>query len=139
MKNTTLPPLSSPAAYLRDALKKQYAGAGEGGKPPAEIAAPRPSIDERLQRLREEWQHHQSSQAKSLFEEMPQAEQAGHVARFEDERLSELASPIAKAWRRDGVKSRIAASSFFRWLAASMWPGEVTDKQLLAFAMDRAP
>ena len=59
--------------------------------------------------------------------------------RFEDERLSELASPIAKAWRRDGVKSRIAASSFFRWLAASMWPGEVTDKQLLEFAMDREP
>ena len=51
MKNTALPPLSSPAAYLRDALKKQYAGEGEGGKRPAEIAGPRPSIDERLQRL----------------------------------------------------------------------------------------
>jgi len=54
-------------------------------------------------------------------------------------RMIELASPIAKAWRRDGVKSRIAASSFFRWLAASMWPGEVTDKQLLEFAMNREP
>jgi hypothetical protein len=139
MKNTALPPLNSPAAYLRDALKKQYAGGGEGGKPPAEIAVPRPSTDERLQRLREEWQHHQSSQAKALFEEMPEAEKAGHIARFEEVRLSELASPIAKAWRRDGVKSRIAASSFFRWLAASMWPGEVTDKQLLEFAMNREP
>ena len=140
VKNTALPPLSSPAAYLRDALKKQYAGGGgEGGKPPAEIAVPRPSIDERLQRLREEWQHHQSSQAKSLFEEMPEADKAEQIARFEDKRLGELASPIAKAWRRDGVKSRIAASSFFRWLAASMWPGEVTDKQLLEFAMNREP
>ena len=140
VKNTALPPLSSPAAYLRDALKKQYAGGGgEGGKPPAEIAVPRPSIDERLQRLREEWQHHQSSQAKSLFEEMPEADKAEQIARFEDKRLDELASPIAKAWRRDGVKSRIAASSFFRWLAASMWPGEVTDKQLLEFAMNREP
>ena len=140
MKNTALPPLSSPAAYLRDALKKQYAGGGgEGGKPPAELAVPRPSIDERLQRLREEWQHHQSSQAKSLFEEMPEADKAEQIARFEEERLGELASPIAKAWRRDGVKSRIAASSFFRWLAASMWPGEVTDKQLLEFAMNREP
>jgi len=51
---------------------------------PAEIAVPRPSIDERLQRLREEWQHHQSSQAKALFEEMPEAEKAGHLARFEE-------------------------------------------------------
>jgi hypothetical protein len=139
MKSTALPPLNSPAAYLRDALKKQYASEGEGGKPPVEAAVPGPNIGERLQRLREEWQHHQSSQAKSLFEEMPDAERAGHIARFDDTRLTELASPIAKAWRRDGVKSRIAVSSFFRWLAAVMWPGEVTDKQLLEFAMNREP
>ena len=36
MKSSSLPSLKSPAAYLRDALKKQYAsdstdGAGEGG------------------------------------------------------------------------------------------------------------
>ena len=48
-----------------------------------------------------------------------------------------LATPIAKAWRQDGVKSRIAASTFYRWLSSSMWPGEVTDKQLLEFAMTR--
>jgi hypothetical protein len=128
MKNSSLPP-----------LKKQYAGEGEGGKPSAEVAVPRPSFDERLQRLREEWQHHQSSRAKALFEEMLESEKAGHIARFDDERLGDLASPIAKAWRRDGVKSRIAASSFFRWLAGAMWPGEVTDKQLLEFAMNREP
>jgi Initiator Replication protein len=139
MKSMALPPLNSPAAYLRDALKKQYASEGEGAKPPVEAAVARPNIGERLQRLREEWQHHQSSQAKSLFEEMPDAERARHIAQFDDTRLTELASPIAKAWRRDGVKSRIAASSFFRWLAASMWPGEVTDKQLLEFSMNREP
>jgi hypothetical protein len=138
MKNAELPVLNSPPAYLRDALKKQYAGEGEGGKPPG-IAVKRPSIDERLQRLREEWQLHQSSQAKSLFEEMIESEKVSCISRFEDERLAELALPIAKAWRRDGVKSRIAASTFFRWLAASMWPGEVTDKKLLEFAIDREP
>jgi Initiator Replication protein len=138
MKSSALPPLNSPAAYLRDALKKQYAGE-EGAKPAAEPAVPRPNMAERLQRLREEWQYHQSSQAKSLFEEMLDAQRAGHIARFEAERLDELASPIAKAWRRDGVKSRIAASTFFRWLASAMWPGDVTDKQLLEFAMNREP
>lgn len=139
MKSAALPPLNSPAAYLRDALKKQYAGEGEGGKLPTEVAVPRLSFDERLQRLREEWQHHQSSKAKALFDEMPDADRTQYVARFEEERLSELASVIARAWRRDGVRSRIAASSFYRWLASSMWPGEVTDKQLLEFAMTRQP
>ena len=137
MKNQTLPPLKSPPAYLRDALKKQYAGEGEGGAKVTEPALPRPSLDERMQRLREEWRHQRSAEAKSLFEEMPDQDKAEHVARFEAEKLPDLATPIAKAWRQDGVKSRIAASTFYRWLSSSMWPGEVTDKQLLEFAMTR--
>ena len=137
MKSQTLPPLKSPAAYLRDALKKQYAGEGEGGARPAEPALPRPSLDERMQRLLEEWRHQRSAEAKSLFEEMPDQQKAEHVDRFEAEKLPDLATPIAKAWRHDGVKSRIAASTFYRWLSSSMWPGEVTDKQLLEFAMTR--
>jgi hypothetical protein len=137
MKNPTLPPLKSPPAYLRDALKRQYAGAGEGDETLPASPVPRPSLDERKQRLREEWQHHKSAEAKSLFEEMPEADQAEQISNFEAQRLPELAAPIARAWRRDGIKSRIAASTFFRWLAGSMWPGEVTDKELLEFAMAR--
>lgn len=137
MKNTALEPLKSPAAYLRDALKKQYAGsAGEGGAS-QQPALPRPGVAERLQLLREEWRYHKSAEAKSLFEEMPDAEQAAKISVFEAERLPDLASPIAKAWKRDGIKSRIAASTFFRWLAGNMWPAEVTDKELLEFAISR--
>jgi hypothetical protein len=137
MKNQTMPVLKSPAAYLRDALKKQYAGQGEGGEKPIEHAAPVQNVGERMQRLREDWQYQRSSQAKSLFEEMPEPQRAEQIARFESERLNEVAAPIARAWRADGVKSRIAASTFYRWLAESMWPGEVTAEQLLEFAMTR--
>jgi hypothetical protein len=91
-----------------------------------------------LQRLREEWQHQKAVEAKSLFNEMTEAQRADQLQRFETERLGELASPIAKAWRRDGINSRIAASSFFRWLPSALWPGQVTDKELLDFAMSRA-
>jgi Initiator Replication protein len=138
MKSTTLEPLKSAPAYLRDALKKQYAGsAEEGADSPKPPALPRPGLPERLQQLREEWRFHKSAEARSLFDEMPQADQAARIVAFEAERLPELASPIAKAWRRDGINSRIAAGTFFRWLAGSMWPGEVTDKELLEFAMSR--
>ena len=140
MKSSALPPIKSPAAYMRDALKKQYAGAGEGGSANAANDAPALglNVNERLQRLREEWQHFKASEAKGLFAEMTEGERSGHVAKFETERLVDLASPIAKAWRRDGISSRIAASTFYRWLAGVMWPGEVTDKDLLEFAMSRA-
>jgi hypothetical protein len=138
MKNAALDPLKSPAAYLRDALKKQYAGtAEEGGDTPTPPALPRPGLAERLQQLREEWRFHKSAEAKALFEELPDADQAARIEAFEAERLPDLATPIAKAWRRDGIKSRVAASTFFRWLAGNMWPGEVTDKELLEFAMSR--
>lgn len=140
MRSSALPPIKSPAAYMRDALKKQYAGAGEGGSANAANDAPALglNVNERLQRLREEWQHFKASEARGLFAEMTEGERSGHVAKFETERLVDLASPIAKAWRRDGISSRIAASTFYRWLAGVMWPGEVTDKDLLEFAMSRA-
>jgi hypothetical protein len=137
-RNDTLPPLKSPKAYLRDALKKQYAGVAEGlAKPAGPLSQPVPSLQEKLQRLREEWAHHKAMQARTQFMAMDQTERNACLARFETERLPEVASPIAKAWRRDGIDSRIAGSTFNRWLAGVLWPGEVTDSDLLNFAMSR--
>ena len=137
LKSAALPPLKSPPAYLRDALKKQYAGAGEGDDAATPPALPRASAVERLQRLREEWEHHRTQQARSQFDTMPDADRAGWLAQFDAQRLGELAAPVARAWRRDGIHSRIAAGSFYRWLAGNLWPGEVTDRELLEFAMSR--
>lgn len=136
VNNQTLTALQSPAAYLRDALKKRYAGTAVRG--PGKMPARKPpSTHDKLERLREEWKHHQTVEARRLFDEMPQPQRAALVSRFETERLGDLASPIAGAWQREGMASRIAGSLFFRWLAATIWPGEVTDKELLEFAMSR--
>ena len=137
LKSPALPPLKSPPAYLRDALKKQYAGAGEGDDAGPAAPVPRASPVERLQRLREEWDHHRTLQARALFDEMPDADQARWQAQFDAQRVADLAAPIARAWRRDGIHSRIAAGSFYRWLATQLWPGDVTDRELLEFAMSR--
>lgn len=137
MKSQALPELKSPAAYLRDALKKQYAGHGEGSDKPVERPTPAPSVTEKLQQLRDEWQHARTNRARLLFDEMTESQKSEQFAKFEAHKLGELAAPIAKAWRTDGVRSRIASSTFYRWLAESLWPGEVTTEQLLEFAVTR--
>ena len=130
--------MKSPKAYLRDALKKQYAGVAEGhAKPAGPQPQPVPSLQEKLLRLREEWVHHKATEARARFVVMDQTERNAYLARFEVERLPDVASPVAKAWRRDGIDSRIAGSTFNRWLAGVLWPGDVTDSDLLNFAMSR--
>lgn len=138
MKSRTLAALQSPAAYLRDALRKGYAGAEPVMAVAETVVVSTPSAQEKLERLRDEWSHHKTEEARRLFGEMPEAQRLELTGRFEAERLSELATPIARAWKRDGVGSRIAASSFFRWLAGTIWPDSASDKELLEFAMSRA-
>ena len=144
-KAAGLPPLDSPAAYLRDALKKGYAGASSrDGPPEAGSSDPAPAepdlgIEEKLARLRDEWQYQRALEARSRFEAMDAEGRHQALQRFAAERVGDLPAPIAKAWHRDGIRSRIASGTFYRWLAGTLWPGEVTDTELLQFALKRAP
>lgn len=150
MKNAMLPALESPPAYLRDALRKGYAGqggqhgqngptgqGGPAGQAGRDAVAAEPTLQEKLRRLRDEWDHERTQQARTAFAALAEAEQRQHIARFENERLDELPPPVAKAWQRSQVNSRIASGSFFRWLAGVLWPEPVTDTALLEFALKR--
>jgi hypothetical protein len=137
MRHTTLPPIASAVAYFKDALKKQYAGTAPSAPAettPAPTALPL-STEERLERLREEWKHAKSIEARSLYADMPEAQRDTLAERFEAERLSELPSPIARAWRKGGVESKVASSSFFRWMVGVVWPEGETERALLEFAL----
>lgn len=142
MKNKTLAELKSPAAYLRDALKKGYASSnvvtsGAVGQGRAAKSAPALSISKegQLQRIREAWEADRAVKAREMFREMSGKQQSELKSKFEDTKLSSLAGLIARAWRRDGIESRIVSSSFFRWLAETTWTEDVTDKKLLDFAL----
>lgn len=138
VKNTSMPVLKSPVAYLRDALKKGYAAApaGEGRGPSTAPQLPRsPSREEQLARIREAWAADRVGNARALYAEMLEAQQTQARTRFETEQLEQLAPPIARAWRRDGPGSRIAANSFYRWLAEITWPEVPTDQVLFDFAL----
>lgn len=152
MQNAALPPLKSPAAYLRTAVKKKYPGlparerTSEGtasavsapAVPETRLAihpGPELSMEERLRQLREDWNQHQATMARTRFLAMGVSEQDAYVSRFEIERLPHVVIPVAKAWRKDGIDSRIAGSTFNRWLASVLWPGDATDAELLRFAV----
>ncbi|WP_235505013.1 replication initiation protein [Variovorax sp. Root318D1] len=145
LRNAAMPELKSPAAYFKDALKKGYAGVtpmepagGGNGQPPA-LAPPVAPLSEadRLRRIRELWENDRMGQARAVFAEMPQPMQTEVRTRFETDRLDQMAAPIARAWRRDGPTSRVAATTFYRWLAQDTWPEEPTDRVLLDFALQR--
>lgn len=146
LRNASMPVLKSPAAYFKDALKKGYAGvtamepAPSSGPAPAlapPAAVPVLSEADRLRRIRELWENDRMGQARAVFAEMPQPMQDEVRTRFEAERLDQVAAPIARAWRRDGPASRVAATTFFRWLAEDTWPEEPSDRVLLDFALQR--
>lgn len=141
MKNKTLPELKSSAAYFRDALKKGYTvakpekvGADQGSETKT-IETPQPSRESQLQRVRDAWNAEQIRKASEMFNEMSDAQKTATKESFEKTKLNSLASPIARAWRRDGPESRIASSSFFRWLVETTWKESVSDQTLIDFAL----
>lgn len=144
LRSQTLPALKSPAAYFKDALKKGYAGVRGAAEPSAPAGLPSPSQgrpaaalggEDRMHRIRELWENDRMQKAKALYLEMPEAMQAEMRSRFEADRLAQIAAPIARAWRRDGPASRIAATTFHRWMAQITWPEEPSDRVLLDFAL----
>ena len=108
MQDAALPPLKSPVAYLRTAVKKKYpdlparerrresvastvpavsvSPAVPEVRPPI-VAAPAISTEEQLRQLREDWTQHQATMARTRFLAMGISEQDAYVSRFEIERL----------------------------------------------------
>lgn len=200
MRNTGQSPLESPPAYLRDALRKGYAG--QGGQaaataPAAPVAAASAAVtsargshapqmagqaagaasatsigngatvravapqtaypasvtgsstepvavaeeipfQEKLRRLRDDWETSRAQEARERFDALDEARRQVLMQRFTDERAHELPAPVARSWHKSGLRSRIAIGSFHKWLAVEFWPDPVTDVQLLEFALRRS-
>lgn len=135
MRSATLPELKAPAAYLRDALRKGYAGSpAPAAKSASTQPAPLPAVDS-MRQVRDAWSSNQLAQARELYHELDADTQTQLRERFEVEAGDQLVGPIARAWHRDGPASRLAAGAFFRWYADVTWPEVPTDKMLLDFAL----
>ena len=141
MKNKTLPELTSSVAYFRDALKRGYTLSksnsimGGQGETPNVLADPQVSTESQLQKVRDAWNFNQLKKAKEMFNEMNEIQKSQTRSDFELTKLKTLASPIIKNWEKDAEKSKIAASSFFRWLAETTWNEDPSNQQLVGYAI----
>jgi hypothetical protein len=143
LRSTTLPPVRSASALFKDALKKGYA-------PPVEALASTPSgtasripanavaaADDLKARLLSEFSAFRRKEARALYDE--QGEQERELARqnFEDSVLPDLGTHMRDDWRKRGLDSKLAETSFFDWLARKTW-GDPTDGDLLAFTLSQS-
>ncbi|BAN24664.1 replication initiation protein [Caballeronia insecticola] len=140
MRSTTLPPVRSAAALFKDALKKGYAPPLEVLPPTTTSAAARvsaPGADDLKARLLSEFSAYRRKEARVLYDE--QGEDEREIARqsFEEDILPGLGTHMRDDWRKRGLDSKLAETSFFDWLARKTW-GEPTDGDLLAFTLSQS-
>ncbi|SAK80128.1 plasmid replication protein [Caballeronia temeraria] len=142
MRSTSLPPVRSAAALFKDALKKGYAppvealppaASGAASRTPAAVAA----ADDLKARLLSEFSAYRRKEARVLYDE--QGEEEREIARqsFEEDVLPGLGTHMRDDWRKRGLDSKLAETSFFDWLARKTW-GEPTDGDLLAFTLSQS-
>lgn len=127
MRSTKAPPVDSPAAYFKSALRNRFASPREVAQKTLAVAAP--VAAERGPTLRERFAAKRTREAAEYFNEIDATERDHLLLEFEP------AAPrvVASSLRRNGLQSKVAQSAFFAWLAERLW-GEASDKELLAFA-----
>ncbi|HEX6733202.1 MAG TPA: replication initiation protein [Azonexus sp.] len=120
MAEASLPRLTNPAAYFRQALNHRYGADSKNASPPAAASPARP-ID-----IKEIYAAQQLVQADHYFRELDAGDQLLLVERYN---AGQSAAPL-----RLGAKAtKLAQAAFFRWLAQETW-GEPGPEELLEFA-----
>lgn len=143
MRSTSLPPVRSAAALFKDALKKGYAPPVDALPPATSSTAARSpasavsAADDLKARLLSEFSAYRRKEARVLYDE--QGEEERELARqsFEEDVLPGLGTHMRDDWRKRGLDSKLAETSFFDWLARKTW-GDPTDGDLLAFTLSQS-
>lgn len=131
------PPIDNPLGYFKTALKNNYADAARVTDAPkvvkpaartrkaAPTAPPRdqkpvaaPRHEELIKRLEEAWWVEQRHKALNNYESMGVEEQATRRAAFEAS--GQLTPLLTKHWKKDGLKNKLCAVSFQKWLVRDL-------------------
>ena len=145
MKNRKLKPLDSPAAFFRDALRKGYAAlpSHAGDTPVEEPSVPvplpverrAPEIARSQQTVRDDWVRALAKEAERRFATLDPALKQDLLQRFDEQEVPKMMDAIARAWRAEGVGSRSAKHTFFKWIATAPPNVDPDASQLLEFTL----
>ncbi|CAB3791564.1 replication initiation protein [Pararobbsia alpina] len=132
VRSTKAPPLDSPAAYFKSALRNRYASPRDVARKTLATTAAAEDVIPAVERgptLRERYAAKRSREATDYFNEIDPQQRDALLLEYEPE----APRMIAAALRRNGLHSKVAQTGFFAWLASRLW-GDASDKDLLAFA-----
>ncbi|CAN7368738.1 hypothetical protein [Variovorax sp. LjRoot178] len=154
MRNTALPKIESSAAFFRDALKKGYATpsitigkatvdskTAQKAAPDLQLVAPiekkePPTIKKSRDDLAADWIRALAKEAEEIFRDrFTLGRQNALRKQFEEEEVPKMLPAIARAWAEQGVDSKSAKHTFFKWLATRPPYSEPTADQLLDFSL----
>ena len=131
LKKDGVTPILSPAAYFKDALKKNYAA----GRVPKPLKLAKPSPEDVRQKIFDQYLQHQRDQARKLFGEFTKEQQQDALGRFERERMA--SDPVLlKEYRKKGLESKMAEAAFVIWLSQTTWGDEPSETDLMNFAIE---
>ena len=129
MKNRKLQPLDSPPAFFRDALRKGYAALPSNAvaRPEDErLPAVLPMVERKpleiarsQQTVRDDWVRALAKEAEREFATLQAAKRQVLLLRFDEEEVPKMMDAIARAWHNEGIVSKSAKHTFFKWLATS--------------------
>jgi hypothetical protein len=94
-----------------------------------------PAMAQRIALLRVEHQRRKTASARSLYEEALSDQRRQWLDEFEASYLTTAPQTFKTAYAKRGVESPLTRSTFFKWLADHSWPEELSDMEIIAWAM----
>ncbi len=127
-RSKSQPKLENPGAWFKTALKSGLT------KVPALQTKPvtKPRITK--EKLREKYVTNQRNEARAMFSEMQDADRAEREGRFKAFLEADGNDVVMREFKKKGLKSKIAETAFFAWMASDTW-GDPSENDLLEFVL----
>lgn len=127
--NQKLTPLNSKAAWFKSAIEKKYVDSSELVAIP--IASEVNDKPTKRDQLIAEFASHRQQEALRYFKELNLDEQEKNLAECF---TAEVGVTVKSEYRRKGLSSKLAETTFATWLVNKLW-GEPTTEELLEYSM----